>query len=676
MADMVNTAGQWHALIGRYMANTSDADGADYLWWAHLLGGDGGPFPPKYNICPVVNQRVAINADEDEMGVMRSYIYKFDGGMTMIPGTRDYNYCQRESADASGTKVVMSEAYSECFGNFVQKHFKFGETDDVVSHYEKWATESNRISITGMTDLSEHLVRIYNDIVGNKKWCIHINNLNLRARMRCSDVLDADKGCTGGNPFQLRIPMSLDNVGMATGATHDSGDAQASCENSDAFCEGQTFSTLFSFTGNWDSSDFDKSGAVQIPSSKLKIGNAGGWKEICDWELDSNVAAPCDAHAYRAYLKQKYDVTQSWRTRFTMQFDRHDPEGWSLNSPVLGHGDGFAFVIQAQGSAAIGKTCNWGFCHGYEGIDYSVAVLFDVFGKDEVAVFKNGITEKNVYKDDEDVGLKGYPWLAHNDYGKRTWHDSHSSDFSPSVEISYNGVTNIMMVHIDGKFALSAHVDLGVELARGSNSKPEGTNPKVKCISEGQAGCWDGMAYIGFTASTGDYYVSDTTIDNWSFEVIAPSLEFSSFEEYGRSIGKPGETVMVSLTLRDGCDELIEPGQDLSIRSLLSEVGCEVGRHDDWCGYENTMQGLSYDGYQYVFEMKFASPGMHQLRLRVNTGIAIEGGQTAEYTDIGHVYIEDVARRRLETERALGEYRRRRLEVGMEQGGEGRREAE
>jgi hypothetical protein len=79
-------------------------------------------------------------------------------------------------------------------------------------------------------------------------------------------------------------------------------------------------------------------------------------------------------------LAEPFRVTFSYRTE-------------SLGFPALGHGDGFAFVVQSPtGSLVPLGTASSGAGHGYGGIPNSFGLVVDTYQANELGLYRNGST--------------------------------------------------------------------------------------------------------------------------------------------------------------------------------------------------------------------------------------------------------------------------------------------
>ena len=190
-------------------------------------------------------------------------------------------------------------------------------------------------------------------------------------------------------------------------------------------------------------------------------------------------------------------VQRGFKTTFKFQFSSpvagSQPDGSYLGA------DGFAFVIQNNNTESIGGS---GGALGYEGIPNSLAIEFDMFANDSkqietkndpdgnhVAVQSMGMAKNSAtHSAEATLKLMTIPFIVRSD----------STTYFAKIE--YNLEPNILKIYIDStdSFANPLITISNLDLSQ-----------KLNLIN-------NDMAYIGFTAATGDSYQKQT-IDEWKF---------------------------------------------------------------------------------------------------------------------------------------------------------------
>ena len=147
----------------------------------------------------------------------------------------------------------------------------------------------------------------------------------------------------------------------------------------------------------------------------------------------------------------------------------------SANTWALGNADGIVFVLQDSGLGAIGPSCsNTSICHGYVGITNSIGVAFNSYLANSISFHTGGSGTK----------LANAP--APPNFDDDNWH---------TATISYDSAGKLLSVYTDNQFQFIVNVDLN------------------------SVGFTNGYAYIGFTASTGNYFYSTQDISSFSFSI-------------------------------------------------------------------------------------------------------------------------------------------------------------
>jgi hypothetical protein len=219
-----------------------------------------------------------------------------------------------------------------------------------------------------------------------------------------------------------------------------------------------------------------------------------------------------------AWRTNRVAVRDGFETSFRFQIS--DTKG-------LGPGaDGFAFVIQNAGPAALaGRGASGGFAFGHNvrdqnrpGIENSLAVFFDTFQNESDASDNSVSICTN--------GSKGQmrwppPQLAINARLRVEFKDASIHE----ARIRYE--PPMMRVEIDGNTVLESPVDLGRMVGQ------------------------DGMAYVGFTASTGEGFENHDIL-SWQYSsrtvAVDSSISFARFDCMpSKSLCTPAEAIVEEL---------------------------------------------------------------------------------------------------------------------------------
>ena len=111
------------------------------------------------------------------------------------------------------------------------------------------------------------------------------------------------------------------------------------------------------------------------------------------------------------WLTQKQYVKDSWTVEFSFRVRK---------TGSVGNADGFAFVMQGQGTGAQGSKGSWG--QGYVGIQRSFGVLFDVYMNNEIGLFINGQTQDCLVTPCTGGKLAGATLSGSVDIDNEQWH--------------------------------------------------------------------------------------------------------------------------------------------------------------------------------------------------------------------------------------------------------------
>jgi Bacterial lectin len=192
-------------------------------------------------------------------------------------------------------------------------------------------------------------------------------------------------------------------------------------------------------------------------------------------------------------------------------------------------GDGLAFVIHSAAANAIGERCNGdAYCMGYRGIEQSIAVELKggAAGVNPcaAAVWLNGNTTATPQTDalaytSNDISSGAFPRF--------------DDDKMHTLEVQYSWLHKTLTVVLDNAVQaplLSAVVD-------------------IAAVFKASAG----MAYMGFTASTGRVAYGAMLVTNWSIAKPVTDYSVTALLENGLTVGQTAVQSKVTIDTRNSC---------------------------------------------------------------------------------------------------------------------------
>ena len=459
------------------------------------------------------------------------------------------------------------------------------------------------VNVPVMGSVYEHVRRLYNEARDRKRVCLHV-----------MDGL-ADISLTSGTPFSFSLPFQSPSI--STLGDFDC-DSTPQC---DVWSHGTT--SVFSFSNLGSSPTMHhlhddvvrESNYLRLSKFRSKITGA-------------------------FYRGQTINYRDSFRFSFSYKVQKGQGVGCPgfFCTPAAGNGDGFALVFaDSYGQNGIGAAGEVG--QGYKNFPgRSVGIALDTYINDYLSLNINGdmTTQCNVrwgfpYANPPVAGCNAGKVLGTSNNGGIDF-----EDHIRNVRVEYDGVRKNLYIYIQGSGSnnwvqlLQQHVDFETVFA---------------CTDVFSSSCGD--AYVGFTASTGSVYVSETRIYSMSLEIPLTSNSRTVLLEDQRTLGAlhddRNSLFRFTLDAKDGCGHDRVVGMDSfevelrrggTVKFTLSSCGGE--NVPGVCPKMNTMVGSTDQeradslGLYYV-QFRTQESGWFHVAIRVN-GVG-------SFTVIGRVYI-------------------------------------
>eukprot|EP00943_MAST-04B_sp_MAST-4B-sp1_P004931 g4931.t1 len=359
--------------------------------------------------------------------------------------------------------------------------------------------------------------RIFDETQRKNRFCLHVMDGLVDITLQGSQ--------SGSTPFYLSLPFESPKIALISDFACDT---TPSCDIFEQPLGARTVMNYYNM-GLSNPLDFKYSGNTALVSNYLRLSQ---YKN----EVNS------------AYVKKQIvDPNDSFRIEFEFEFaDGETCGAWNCFG-WLGHGDGFALVL-SQSMNYIGEGGDWG--QGYLNfpgksvalaIDSYAGVVSGVSDGRKIGLFVNGKMEETC----------STPWSTGCTSGRILYTDNLGGKAlikaKRKIRLVYDGIRKNMYVYIDGTTygswvqILQAHVDLKSIFECTDHS---GNNP-----------C--GNVNVGFTASTGRYYISETRIYSFKLERAVTFASKSIILENGKSVGAvhDGVNALYSFTIdaKDAC---------------------------------------------------------------------------------------------------------------------------
>lgn len=334
--------------------------------------------------------------------------------------------------------------------------------------------------------------RLYDEIANKGRLCIHL--------LLSLDIQVLDEN--GNADFAMTLPLEINHLSVI---------GEADCTNTGACVPALTdVVSVTTFGSGWAmNGDAKTSGGTVVLNSYDSV----DW-----WSPRTTRGSAWYTGGGEGTKNGKVFVENSFRV--SCRFRTNTLSG-------LGSADGFAFVIQNQGTNALGNAGSPGW--GLTGIGSSIAVAMDVYMVNEFEIVYDGSAQSD-------------DWSLISACGSCDDGDWHTLD------ILYNHITLVMSVFIDDPTFTDSKHDEQVDLKT-------------------RLGSSDGFAYVGFTASGGAAYRSEFGIDQFTYATTMTDITQTVFVGDG----------MIAAELVGG----VANGQF----SLISRTSCGVEQrrgYDSW----------------------------------------------------------------------------------------------
>lgn len=443
-----------------------------------------------------------------------------------VPNGYVSSYYPPKIKDASAATVTQRQ-----FGNLLVAEIKTNLADFTLQPLQQKLTPKLEIPVA--SPKWENVERFLDEYFDKSRFCLHA--LYGLADIRLDSPVKTD------TPYTFSLPFSIAGASMA--GDYDC-DYTMDCSPFDA---GMNYETVFDYTNLASSiGNFKTNSDVGTGGDYMRVTKEKGTKGS-------------------AFTTATYNVLDSWEVSFEYEVKEGDTPWWS---PNLGHADGFFLVLTDGPSNQVGDKGDWG--QGYKNLaGHSIGIGFDTYGgvagSRNAGIFFNASPSKNkpstrgANVDDlcNTLSSSNFPgntqtslacdngYLIKTDF--KSGHDIASGRHQ--VRVVYDGVRHQMFVHMFGIQILQGHINM----------------PQVF----GEANARSNVR-IGFTASTGDGYVSEHRFYNLRFRRALADASRSKLVENGRTVGalfdEKSKPFKLTLDLKDAC------GHDRSIHERSPSV--------------------------------------------------------------------------------------------------------